>query len=222
MNSQKNQKLFPNFLSYFWNLHQMLNILKKRMIVIANVFPKLQTMKTLLRPLPKKRCYRTSFDNEHVKASTILAKSPEERFSHVFQSFSGKLIPKMFPLVLGEILGVCVKTLTADGKYFVQDCGNLPLAIQMHYRKNKNFFLYFLFHIWNLHGILNVLKKRVIAIANVFPKSQTLKNLVRPLSKKRCFWTRFESQQVKASRIIAKSQWEHFYQVFWSLSGTLV
>ena len=34
-------------------------------------------------------------------------------------------------LVLGEMLGVSVNTLTADGTYFVQDCENLLLAIQM-------------------------------------------------------------------------------------------
>ena len=37
----------------------------------------------------------------------------------------------MSPLVLGEILGVSVKRLTADGKYFFQDCENLQFLIQM-------------------------------------------------------------------------------------------
>ena len=37
----------------------------------------------------------------------------------------------MSPLVLGEILGVFVNTLTADGKYPVQGCENLQLPIQM-------------------------------------------------------------------------------------------
>ena len=41
------------------------------------------------------------------------------------------LIWKMFPVVLVQISGVSVNTLTADGKYFVQDCENLPLSIQM-------------------------------------------------------------------------------------------
>ena len=50
---------------------------------------------------------------------------------HVFPSFSMMLIWKMSLLVLGEILGVRVHTLTADGKYFVQNCENLLLAIQM-------------------------------------------------------------------------------------------
>ena len=36
----KNQKYFQNFFFHFWNLRLILNILKKRMIVIANVFPK--------------------------------------------------------------------------------------------------------------------------------------------------------------------------------------
>ena len=34
-------------------------------------------------------------------------------------------------LVLGEILEVFIDTLTAYGKYPVQDCENLPLPIQM-------------------------------------------------------------------------------------------
>ena len=37
----------------------------------------------------------------------------------------------MSPLVFGEILEESFNTLTADGKYFVQDCENLPAPIQM-------------------------------------------------------------------------------------------
>ena len=46
------------------------------MIVIANVFSKLQTVKNLFRPLSKKLRLRTRFDSQHVKASQILAKYP--------------------------------------------------------------------------------------------------------------------------------------------------
>ena len=49
-NYLKNEKAFLNFLLHFWNLHQYLNILNKRMIVIADVFPKLQTVEVLVRP----------------------------------------------------------------------------------------------------------------------------------------------------------------------------
>ena len=48
-----------------------------------------------------------------------------------FSSFSLKLIWKMSPVVLGEISGVSVNTLTNYGKYFVQDCANFTLPIQM-------------------------------------------------------------------------------------------
>ena len=37
----------------------------------------------------------------------------------------------MSPLVLGEMLGVFVNTLTANNKYPFEDCWNLPLPIQM-------------------------------------------------------------------------------------------
>ena len=52
-------------------------------------------------------------------------------FYHVFLSFSVKLIWKMSPLVLGEMLEVFVNTLPGDGKYPVQGCENLQLPIQM-------------------------------------------------------------------------------------------
>ena len=106
------------------------------MILIANVFPKLQSVKNLLRPVSKKRRFRKRFDSQHVKPSLILAKSPWELFYHVFSSFSRNLILKMSPLVLGEILGVFVNTLTPKGKYPVQDSENFPLLIQMQLSQN--------------------------------------------------------------------------------------
>ena len=67
-NYLKNRKLFLNFLFHFRILYHLLNILKKKMIVIANVFPKLKTVKDLVRPLAKKHRFRTPLDNQHVKA----------------------------------------------------------------------------------------------------------------------------------------------------------
>ena len=53
---------------HFLNPHQILNICKEMMLVIANVFAELQTVNILVRPLSKKRRFRTRFDSEHVKA----------------------------------------------------------------------------------------------------------------------------------------------------------
>ena len=100
------------------------------MMITANVFPKFQTVKHFVRPLCKKRRFGTGFDSQDVKVTRMLAKSPWGHFYHVFSSFWEKLIWKMSPLVLGKILGVFVNTLTADGKYPVQDCENLKLPIQ--------------------------------------------------------------------------------------------
>ena len=52
------------------------------------------------------------------------------------------------------------------------------------YVKNEKLFLNFLLHVWNLHQILNILKKKTMAIANVFPKLQSVKNYVTPHCKK--------------------------------------
>ena len=57
-----------------------------------------------------------------------------------FLSFSVKFIWKMSPLVLDEMLGVFVNTLTADGKYPVQVCENLQVPIQMQLSEKRETF----------------------------------------------------------------------------------
>ena len=66
---------FPIFLFDFRNLDQILNYLKKKMIVIATLFRKLQTVKDLVTPLFRKHRLRNYFDNQHVKESQSLVKS---------------------------------------------------------------------------------------------------------------------------------------------------
>ena len=222
MQLPKNQKLFLNFLSHILNLHQILNILKQTMMAIANVFQKLQTAKNLLRSLSKKRRFRTRFDSQYVKPFQILAKTQWELFYALFLSLPGKLISKLSPVVLGEILGVFVNMSTVDSKYPVQDCKNLPLSIQRHLSEKQKTFSNFLLHFRNLHQILNKLKKKVFVIANAFPKLQTVKNVVTTLSKKCRFRTRVYSQDVKTSQILAISPWQGFYHVFSSFSLNLI
>ena len=142
-NYLENEKHFLNFLFHFWTLHQILNILKENIIVIANVFPKLLTVKNLYRILSKRQRFRAWCDSQHVKRSQILAKCPWEHFYHVFSSFSGKLIWKMAPLVLCQIFSVFVKSLTVDGKYPVQDFQYLQLPIQMQLSQKRKTFCEF-------------------------------------------------------------------------------
>ena len=76
MQLSEKKKLFLISLFHFWNLHQISNILETKMIVIGNVFPNLQTVNIFDRKLSQEHRFATPFDNEHVKASRILAKSP--------------------------------------------------------------------------------------------------------------------------------------------------
>ena len=49
----------------------------------------------------------------------------------------------MSSLVLGEILGVFVNTLTADGNYLVPDCENFQLPIEMQLSEKRKTFSQF-------------------------------------------------------------------------------
>ena len=186
-------------------------------------------MKILVRKLSKKRHFRKRFHSQHVKVSKVLAKSPSEQFYHVFSWFWGKLIWKMSLLGLGQILGVFVQIMSADCKYPVQYCQNLRLLIQMqkhwlpmvsilfniaricnswlkcnNLKKEKIFWIFCsIYGIYIKFGTFR--KKKMMVIANVFPKLQTVKFLVRALSKKRRFGKRFDSQHLKFSQILAKS-----------------
>ena len=67
-------KAFPDFFPYFWNLHQILNVLKKKkiIIVIAFLLRNLQAVKDLVRLHSEKHCFRTPFDSQHFKDSQNL------------------------------------------------------------------------------------------------------------------------------------------------------
>ena len=87
MQLSKQRKTFSPFFVPFLQSTSNFKHLKEKMIVIANVFPKLQTVKNRFRTLSKRRHFRWCLDSQHVKASQILAKSPWQRFNHPFYSF---------------------------------------------------------------------------------------------------------------------------------------
>ena len=186
------------FVPFIDNASNFKHFEKKKMIAIGNVFPKLQTVKILVRALSKNRRFRIRFYTERVKVSQILSKSSSENFYQLSSSFWAKLIWKMSPLLLGEIFGDFVDTLPPDGKYPVEHHSQF----KRYYLNKQNLFLNFLFHFCNLHQISNILKKWMMLIA-VFPKLNIVKNFVRPLCKKHRFGTRFDTQHDKVSQILA-------------------
>ena len=144
-NYLKNEKRFVPFLEFTLNL--------------KHVFPKLQTVNDLVRPLSEKQCFRTPFDSQYVKGSKTPAKSAWQYFYHNSPALWAKLICKISLLVIFDILGAFDNALTGDDKYPLGNCKNLLLSIQMQL-SNENYFLRFLCHVWHLHKILNILKKR--------------------------------------------------------------
>ena len=75
-------------------------------------------------------------------------------------------------------------TLRANDKYPVQDCENLSFPIQIQLSLKPETFCDFFSYFWNVHEILNILKKKIIVIANLLRNLQAVKNLVNLLSKK--------------------------------------
>ena len=124
-----------NILSVFYSMYGMSitfrTFSKKKKIVIANVFPKLATVQGLVTPLTIQLRLKTSFDSQHVKRFQTLLKSWWEHFYHIFPSLWGGIIWKTAPWLKFGIIGLFVKTWTADYKYRFPDCENLPFAIQI-------------------------------------------------------------------------------------------
>ena len=123
--------IFPDFYSIngisikFWTFS------KEWKIVIGNVFPKLAVVQGLVTPLTIQRRLKTSFDSQHVKYFQTLGKSSWEHFYHIFSSLWAEMIWKICPWMKFEIIGLFVKTWTADCKYPVPDCENLRFPIKM-------------------------------------------------------------------------------------------
>ena len=124
-----------NIFSVFCSIDEISNnfwkFSKRRSIVIADIFPKLATVLSLVTPLSIQRRLKTSFDSQHVKRLQTLVKPSWEHFYNIFLSLWEEMIWKISPWLNFEIIGLLVNTWTADYKYPVPDCQNLPFPIQI-------------------------------------------------------------------------------------------
>ena len=84
------------------------------MIVIINVFPKLKTVKVVVRQMSKEPHFRIPFNSQQVKGSQTLVKSAWQRFYGNYSSLWENLTGKMSSLVICEVLVVLVPTMTVD------------------------------------------------------------------------------------------------------------
>ena len=82
-NYLKNQKLFLNYFFHFRNLHEILNICKKKMTFIADLFAKLRTPKNVVRYMSKKSRFKGLFDRQHGKRVQTLFRSEPQHKYHI-------------------------------------------------------------------------------------------------------------------------------------------
>ena len=88
--------------------------------------------------------FRGPIDKQHKKMAQTLFKSEQQRLYHIYWSVWRVLSWKKSPLVMWKILGLFVKTLTADNKCSLPNRENSTLTIHMQLsQKQKTFCQYF-------------------------------------------------------------------------------
>ena len=152
--------IFSQFFWHFQNWDSILNIFKKKMTLIAEVFLNLRTPKKVVRSISKKSCFRGSFEKWHGKQTDKLLKSEREHLYHIYRSLWKQFSWKNSVLVICKILGLFVNPLTADDKDSLLNRSNLLQHVQVQLSQKRNIFLTFFFHFPNLYLILNIFKNR--------------------------------------------------------------
>ena len=110
------------------------------MTLIADLFPKLQTQKNLVRSMPKKSCFKGSFGKQHGKRAQTFLKFGWQHLYLIYWSLWRQFTCKKFLLVICKISRLFPNTLSADGKYSLLNRHNLTQPIQMQLsRKQKTF-----------------------------------------------------------------------------------
>ena len=121
-----------------------MNIFKKSMTVMADVFPKLLTPKNAVRSMAKKSCFRGSLGKQHSKRAKILLKFAWQHLYHIDWSMWRQLTRKKSLLVICKISRFFPNTLSGDGKYSLFNRDNWTQPIQMQLSgKQKTFSEYF-------------------------------------------------------------------------------
>ena len=113
----RNEKCFVNFFLHFVNLLSILNILKKKMTLIADTFLNLRTLKYIVREMSKKFRLRGAFDKWDGKQDETLLKSERQHPYHIYWSLWRKLELKKSLWAICSVWGLFVNPLTAHDKY---------------------------------------------------------------------------------------------------------
>ena len=80
-------------------------------------------------------------------------------------------------VLVSEILGLFINTLTANDKYSLRNRENLPPRIHLQLSKKQKCFLNFLPHIRSPNQMLDILNKKMTLKGYVFSKLETAKDV---------------------------------------------
>ena len=121
-----------------------MNIFKKKMTLIAEVFPKLRSPKNNVRSMSIKSRFKGSFPKQHGKRTQTLLKFAQQNLYHINWSHWRILACEKSLLVTRKISRLFPNTLSADSKYSLLNRDNLMQPSQMQVsQKPKSFAEFF-------------------------------------------------------------------------------
>ena len=104
--------------------------------------------------------FRTFFDSQHVKVCQALQRSAPQHFYRISASVFKKITPKISLIVICEILGLFVNTLTGDDNYCFRNKEHLRQPIQMQLPKKQKPFSEFFTTFLNFKSKFEHLEKK--------------------------------------------------------------
>ena len=121
-------------------------------------------------------------------------------------------------LVISEILGLFVNTLTADDKHSRRNSENLWQSIQMQLSKKDETFFEFFASFLKLSSFFQIFEKKITLIAYESLKLRTENVVVREISRKLRPRILSNKQHVKVCQTLMKSVRHNFCDILSSLS----
>ena len=151
------------------------------MLLIADVFPKLQTLENVVKEMSKKCRITGLLKSNMVRGTKHCWNLNHTPFYHIYCSLWRQLSWRKSLLVICKFLSMFVNILTADDKYYLLNRNNLRQPIQMQLSQRKETFPELISSF--LKTVLNFehFQKKMTLIADVFPKLQTPKNVVKQI-----------------------------------------
>ena len=176
----KNGRLFLDTLLPFLNVHEISNILKKRMSVLAWLFPKLLFPKEVATETSRRSCFRTPFGSQRLNGFQTPLKVGRHHYYPLFRWISGKLNRKKTALLISKILRLFANPLTADDKNPCRDMQNFLQQLQTLWSQKRKtlscFFIVFLKCAWNLEHFEKKDECRSLIISEII------------VSERGCYW----------------------------------